>query len=196
LKNFAVNQNAVNQNIDLNFLPNSLCSIGYQRLTNSKIYLLREVIWGDFCHTADTFQTLPKNIMVNSHEMIEGTRSKVTPTPVLPIAKSTAAELKSRLNQDKSDLTIVDIRTPTAFNREHITGAISVPLNRLEDLAQSALSPHREIYIYGESDEQSLHGLRVLISTGFLNVAQIIGGLTTWRELVGATEGIEIYNRN
>ena len=44
--------------------------------------------------------------------------------------------------------------------------------------------------IYGESDEQSLHAAQILLSAGFRNVAQIIGGLTTWREIAGATAGI------
>jgi rhodanese-related sulfurtransferase len=83
----------------------------------------------------------------------------------------------------------VDIRAPKSFNLEHIKGAISVPLSRLEDLARSALSQHREIYIYGESDERSLHGSRILLSAGFRNVAQISGGLTTWLAIGGATKG-------
>lgn len=126
--------------------------------------------------------------MINLHEVIEDASSKLATAAVRPIAKLTAAELKARLNEDKPALTIVDVRDPKTFNREHIPGAISVPLARLEDLARSALTRHRDIYIYGESDEQSLHAAQILHSTGFINVAQIIGGLKTWRELAGTTE--------
>jgi rhodanese-related sulfurtransferase len=129
-----------------------------------------------------------KNIMANSDEVMEDAPSKLAPATVMSIAKSTAAELKSRLNRDKPALTLVDVRDSKTFNREHIPGAISVPFARLEDLSRSALMRYRDIYIYGESDEQALQAAQILLSTGFLNVAQIIGGLTTWRELSRATE--------
>lgn len=130
--------------------------------------------------------------MVSSHgtlENVQGALSNFTPNSVIFKPKSTADELKSRLDRGDLSLTIVDVRIPQSFNLEHIKGAISVPFGRLEDLARSALSPHRQIYIYGESDEQSLHGSRTLLGVGFRNIAQIIGGLTTWREIAGATEG-------
>jgi rhodanese-related sulfurtransferase len=130
--------------------------------------------------------------MVSSHgtlENVQGALSNFTLNSVRFKPKSTADELKYRLDRGDRSLTIVDIRAPKYFNLEHIKGAISVPFSRLEDLARSALSQHREIYIYGESDEHSLHGSRILLGVGFRNVAQIIGGLTTWREIAGATEG-------
>ncbi|WP_310425225.1 rhodanese-like domain-containing protein [Chamaesiphon sp. VAR_48_metabat_135_sub] len=133
--------------------------------------------------------------MANSHngtKESQNTLAKQLPISVMVEAKLTATELKYRLESNQPNLTIVDIRAPKSFDREHIKGAISVPFSRLEDLAQSSLTHHRNIYIYGESDEQSLHGLQILLSTGFINVAQIIGGLTTWREIAGGTEGIGI----
>jgi rhodanese-related sulfurtransferase len=126
--------------------------------------------------------------MENSHDAMEDILSRFSPVPVMSIDKSTISKLKSRLVGDKPGLTIVDIRDPEAFNREHITGAISVPFDRIGDLARSALPRYREIYIYGESDEQSLHAAKILLSNGFINVAQIIGGLPVWREIVGATK--------
>lgn len=134
--------------------------------------------------------------MANPPEVIEDTLPKFALAPVMSIAKLTAAELKSRLSGQKPALTIVDIRTPKTFNREHIKGAISVPFGRLEDLARSALTHYRDIYVYGESDEQSLQAARILLGTGFRNVAQIIGGLTTWHEIAGTTEGIRTESIN
>ena len=138
--------------------------------------------------------------MSNVHNVIEnvqGTLSKLTPTPVILTAKSTASELKSRLEWGEPALTlaqpllwrIVDVRDPETFNRGHITGAISVPFDRLGDLAQSALPHYRDIYIYGESDEQSLAAAQILRGKGFISVAQIIGGLAAWHEVAGSTEG-------
>jgi rhodanese-related sulfurtransferase len=130
--------------------------------------------------------------MTNPDQLIEDASKKSTLAAVMLIAELTAAELKSRLDLHKSVMTIVDIRHPTSFNQEHISGAVSVPLSRLEDLAQSALTHHREIYVYGDSDAQSLDGAKILLDTGFITVAQIIGGIAAWHEIVGSTESIRI----
>jgi rhodanese-related sulfurtransferase len=132
----------------------------------------------------------------NSYGVVEDVLSKFLPVSVMPIDKLTSFRLKSRSIGNKSDLSIIDIRDPAAFNREHLIGAISVPFIRIGDLARSALPRYREIYIYGESDEQSLHAAKILLSNGFMNVAQIIGGLPAWREIVGATENISLGRRH
>jgi rhodanese-related sulfurtransferase len=93
---------------------------------------------------------------------------------------------------NKPALSISDIRDPETFSREPLTGANSAPLGQIGDLARSALPRHREIYVYGASDEQSLRAVQVLLSNGFMNVTQIIGGVAACHELAGATEGIGI----
>ncbi len=133
--------------------------------------------------------------MANSHNGIKELQNNLStqlPISVMLEAELTVEELKFRLGSNQPNLTIIDARSPEDFNREHITGAISVPFGRLEDLARSTLTRYRDIYIYGESDEQSLQAVKILLGNGFMNVAQIIGGLTIWRELAGATEGSSI----
>ena len=105
-------------------------------------------------------------------------------------AKSTATELQSRLRWSQPVLTIVDVRDPHIFNRGHIPGAISVPFARLTDLARSALHRHRHIYIYGDSDEQSLAAAQTLRGVGFISVSQISGGLAAWHEVADPTEAV------
>jgi rhodanese-related sulfurtransferase len=113
------------------------------------------------------------------------------PTTVLLKSKSTAAELKFQLRWSQPALTIVDVREPDPFARGHIIGAISVPFDRLEDLAKSALNRHRHIYIYGESDEQSLAAAQTLRRVGFINVTQVIGNLAAWCEVAGSIDTLE-----
>jgi rhodanese-related sulfurtransferase len=130
-----------------------------------------------------------KIVMANLHstrENLQAALSKFTPNSVMLKAKSTADELKSRLEWGDPALTIIDVRDPETFNRGHITGAVSVPFERLEDLARSALNRHRDIYIYGESDDLSLAAAQTLQGNGFTSVAQIIGGLAAWREVAGS----------
>ncbi len=135
-------------------------------------------------------------MMANLYDAMEDILSKLPLNPVILIAKSTATELKSRLIGAKAGLTIVDLRHPETFNQEHLIGAISVPFNRVGDLAQSCLPRYCEIYVYGESDSQSLRAVKILLGNGFKNVAQLIGGLSAWQEISGATEDTPLDRRH
>jgi rhodanese-related sulfurtransferase len=115
----------------------------------------------------------------------------LTPTPAGLKAESSAYDLKARLEWGEPALTIVDVRDREMFNMGRITGAVPMPMERLLAIAQQALEPERDIYIYGESDEQSLQAAETLRGAGFKNVAQIIGGLTDWRKVAGPTEGVQ-----
>jgi rhodanese-related sulfurtransferase len=115
----------------------------------------------------------------------------VTPTPPGLKAESAAYDLKARLEWGEPALTIVDVRDREIYNMGRITGAIPMPMEQLADLAQSSLAPERDIYVYGESDEQASQAVDILRGAGFKNVAQIMGGLPAWREVAGPTEGVE-----
>jgi rhodanese-related sulfurtransferase len=129
-----------------------------------------------------------KNIMTNSAEVMKHTSSKLILTPAIQVAKSTVIKLKSQLDRDRPDLTIVDVRDSEVFNQAHIPGAVSIPFDRLPDLAKSALHRHRHLYIYGESEDRSLAAAKILHRVGFINVTQIIGGLSAWIEATITTE--------
>jgi rhodanese-related sulfurtransferase len=131
--------------------------------------------------------------MANLNDIIESTQaalSKLTPTPVTLKAESTAYDLKTRLEWGQPALSIVDVREHEAFNRGRITGAISMPLEQLGEM-KSTLEPKHDIYIYGESDTQSLQAAQLLRGAGCTSVAQIIGGLAAWHEAGGPTEGVQ-----
>jgi rhodanese-related sulfurtransferase len=115
----------------------------------------------------------------------------ITPTPPGFKAESAAYDLKARLEWGEPALTIVDVRDRETYNMGRITGAIPMPLEQLAELAQSSLAPERDIYVYGDSDEQALQAAEALRGAGFKNVARIMGGLPAWREVAGPTEGAE-----
>ena len=115
----------------------------------------------------------------------------LTPTPPGFKAESPAYDLKARLEWGEPALTILDVRNREAFNVGRITGAITMPMEHLLDTAQQSLQLERDIYIYGESDEQSFQAAEILRGAGFMNVAQIIGGMPAWREIAGPTEGVQ-----
>ena len=105
------------------------------------------------------------------------------PTPPPFKAKSLVFELKSRLDWGEPALTIIDARDRTEFNFRHILGAIPMPLQELVNRAKSSLENSRDIYIYGETDEETAIAASLLRDAGFENVSELRGGVAAWRAL-------------
>ena len=114
----------------------------------------------------------------------------ITPTPSGLKSESAAYDLKSRLEWGEPALTILDVRDREMYNKGRITGAIPMPMEDIVELAKDSLESERDIYVYGESDGQAGEAAQALRGAGFVNVAQIMGGLTAWREVAGPTEGV------
>ena len=105
------------------------------------------------------------------------------PTPPPFKAKSLVFELKSRLDWGEPALTIIDARDRTEFNFRHILGAIPMPVSELVNRAKSSLENSRDIYIYGETDEETAIAASLLRDAGFQNVSELRGGVAAWRAL-------------
>jgi len=119
----------------------------------------------------------------------KGQMPDVTPTPPGFRPQSNAYELKSRLQWGEPGLTIVDVRDHDAFNQCRILGAITMPMDKLEEIASFALLPKRDIYVYGASDEETTSAASQLREMGFSRVAELKGGLKQWKEIAGPLEG-------
>jgi rhodanese-related sulfurtransferase len=100
-------------------------------------------------------------------------------------------ELRRRLHDPA--LTIVDVLPPASYAAEHISGALSIPLEQLVSRAAELL-PNRdaEIVVYcGKlSCERSPEALRHLQELGYSNVRDYPGGLADWIESGGPTENV------
>lgn len=119
----------------------------------------------------------------------------ITPTPPGLKAKSSAHNLKSRLEWGEPALTILDIRDREAFNNGHIVGSMPMPMDVLVKRASDTIDKIRDIYVYGESDEQTAQAAQLLREAGFRNVAELSGGLDAWKAIGGPTDGaIESLN--
>jgi rhodanese-related sulfurtransferase len=115
----------------------------------------------------------------------------ITPTPPGLKAESSVHDLKSRLEWGEPALTILDVRPRDVYNRGHIMGAMEFPMDKLVELAQKNLETKRDIYIYGASDEETSEVAKMLRQAGFINVAELKGGLEAWKAVGGSTEGID-----
>jgi rhodanese-related sulfurtransferase len=130
--------------------------------------------------------------MAGIEDVIEGIKDKIpdiTPTPphLHPIA--TAHELKSRLEWGEPGLTILDVRNTDAFHECRIMGAMNAPLDSLVSIAEASLSQKRDIYVYGDSDQETASAASMMREAGYEHTAQLEGGLVTWQEIGGAVEG-------
>lgn len=105
----------------------------------------------------------------------------IIPTPPPLQARSLVYDLKTRLDWGEPALTIVDVRDRGLFNSSHIMGAISMPVCSLLDQALASLPLTRDVYVYGETDEESAAAAAVLRSTGYQNVSEIRGGVAAWK---------------
>ena len=102
-----------------------------------------------------------------------------TATPLK--AKSRVYDLKARLDWGKPALTIIDVRDRQEFNFSHIMGAIPIPIGELADRALKSLERERDIYVYGETDEQTAEAATKLRAVGYENVSEIRGGVAAWK---------------
>lgn len=108
--------------------------------------------------------------------------SSAIPTPPKATPVSSAQALKERLDWGEPALTIIDARDREEFLKERITGAML-----MSDV--SNLPENREIYIYGNSDEEAAQKAQELRDAGFETVSQLQGGLAGWKAIAGPTEG-------
>jgi rhodanese-related sulfurtransferase len=111
------------------------------------------------------------------------------PIPQSLKAESTVFDLKERLDWGEPALTIIDVRSRDEFNANRITGAISIPAIELVVRATVSLEAERDIYVYGETDEQTAEAATQLRNAGFKNVAELKGGLAAWKAANGSIEG-------
>ena len=96
-------------------------------------------------------------------------------------ARSLVYDLKARLNWGAPALTIVDVRNREEFNKCHILGAIPMPADELVDQALVNLELTRDLYLYGDIDEEAAAAAASLRQAGYQNVSELRGGLAAWK---------------
>ncbi|AFZ19111.1 rhodanese-like domain-containing protein [Allocoleopsis franciscana] len=127
-----------------------------------------------------------ENTILNAKDKLPN----VTPTPPSQqTPQSSAQALKQRLEWGEVAFTILDVRDRGAFNASRIMGAVAMPMGDLPQMALDSLEPRREIYVYGDSDEQSAQAANQLRQAGFESVSELRGGLAAWKAIGGPTEG-------
>ena len=107
-------------------------------------------------------------------------------------AKSRVYDLKARLDWGEPALTIIDVRDRYQFNHSHITGAISIPLNDLPGRTLDCLELSRDLYVYGDIDEEAAEAASKLRKAGYHNVSELRGGLPAWKAVGFPVDAIPV----
>lgn len=100
-------------------------------------------------------------------------------TPIEP------ADLAARMK--RGDITVVDIREPDEFAREHIAGAVSAPLSALEQ-AHLDVAPHGDVVFHCRSGMRTNANCDRLAAHVSGPAFVLAGGLDAWKQSGGAVE--------
>ncbi|WP_017317044.1 rhodanese-like domain-containing protein [Mastigocladopsis repens] len=130
-----------------------------------------------------------KNTVESAKNTVDNLVGGVIP-PQPPIdPQSNVHVLKSRLEWGEPAFTILDVRDRDAYNLGRIMGAMPYPIDELVDRAVPSLAKSRDIYVYGQNDEETAQAAQLLRSAGFEHVSELKGGLAAWKAVGGPTEG-------
>jgi len=93
------------------------------------------------------------------------------------------AHLK-RMMESGEPFTLLDVRPRSDFDREHIKGARSLPLDEIENKAAAMLKPDENIIVYCDSFvcSASISASKILGRMGYKNVRDYKGGIREWKQ--------------
>ncbi len=86
--------------------------------------------------------------------------------------------------------TLLDVRSRSDYDKEHIKGARSLPLDEIENKAPAVLKPDEDIIVYCDSFvcSASTSAAKLLARVGFKKVRDYKGGLLEWKQAGLPTE--------
>ncbi|RAL21576.1 hypothetical protein DL240_12015 [Lujinxingia litoralis] len=101
-----------------------------------------------------------------------------------------STELHQRIVEGE-DFVLIDILNPEDFQREHIPGAINIPVGELKERARKDLTKNQRIVVYGHNHdaEASNRAAKILEELGYRKVSDFDGGIDAWKNAGFLTEG-------
>ena len=101
-----------------------------------------------------------------------------------------STELYQKMEEDK-EIVVIDVTPSELFEREHIPGAINIPLQTLSEKAKE-FRKNQRIVVYGEThtDNSSNAAAELLEGLGFRKVSDFDGGVHAWKQAGFLTEGL------
>lgn len=89
--------------------------------------------------------------------------------------------MKELLNryQSQPNAILLDVRQPDEYEKGHIPGARSIPLQKLRDFSLEVTDKDTPIYVYCLSGARSARAVRALRGVGFTAVTDL-GGINSY----------------
>jgi rhodanese-related sulfurtransferase len=99
------------------------------------------------------------------------------------ISSFDAEKFNFALSEDKNPQ-IVDVRTKTEFDAEHIKGAINIDINQIDFQKKVAkkLKKDRIVYVYCTKGVRSFRAAEILENLDFIRIYNLKGGLEAWKK--------------
>ena len=137
----------------------------------------------------ETAKSAERDVLNKVKDVQKATVGQVTPVPTDFEAISSPSGVKKRLDWGEPGLTIVDVRSREAFNEERVMGAIPGFDAETKELIGQSVPKGRDIYLYGDSDDDAEKVASELRSSGYQRVGVMQGGLSAWKAIGGTIEG-------
>lgn len=101
-----------------------------------------------------------------------------SPKPTPAHTDITVEDAKQMIDTDRNVI-LLDVRTQSEYNSAHISGAVLIPVSKLEERI-GELRKGRKIIVYCRSGHRSLKASKILTEHGFPNVYNMLGGIKAW----------------
>ena len=131
--------------------------------------------------SAKASQKLDDNGYKNVHNMLNGTPAYKNLPEYLCIK---ADDLKDQLAN--LDAFILDVRTTKEFEKRHIEGAVSIPIDQLSD-RRNEIPQDKGIIVVGADDDQGTQSAKKLIELGYKDVKNLEDGMLSWNGATGVS---------
>lgn len=90
-------------------------------------------------------------------------------------------DVKKALERNEK-MILLDVRTPSEFERGRIENSINLPLQEVGDKIESVVADkNQKIYVYCLSGSRSAAAVGEMIEKGYTNVFNMEGGILSWR---------------
>lgn len=94
----------------------------------------------------------------------------------------TTKEFYKNISESKSDVQLVDVRTPGEFNSGHLKNAYNIDYNDRRFLTEiNTLDKNKPTYVYCRSGARSAGAMEDMIGLGFTQVYNMTGGIKAWK---------------
>ena len=103
------------------------------------------------------------------------------------VKKITIDEIKKELGGNSSLFQFIDVRDSESFSKDHISGAINIPVPEIES-RKNEISSLKKAIVYGANGSESFQAAVVLFDLNFFNIYQMDGSFENWKAAGGNVE--------